>query len=168
MATKGSNGKVIGGASIIGVVALAAALVKSWEGHEAKPYRDMVGVLTVCYGHTDAAITGNGAKIADGRTYTPTQCATYLHDDLGGALSTVQRCITAPATDFQLAALTSFVFNVGPKGVCGSALQRKANAGDWAGACAELDRWVYAGGRRVTGLVNRRKAERALCEGRDP
>ncbi|WP_425519928.1 glycoside hydrolase family protein [Stenotrophomonas maltophilia] len=41
------------------------------------------------------------------------------------------------------------------------------NAGQPAASwCPELDRWVYAGGKRVQGLVNRRAAERAMCEGR--
>ena len=42
----------------------------------------------------------------------------------------------------------------------------KANTGDWAGACKELDRWVYAKGIKLNGLVKRRAAERAMCEGR--
>ncbi|HGM8337746.1 TPA: glycoside hydrolase family protein [Pseudomonas aeruginosa] len=45
-----------------------------------------------------------------------------------------------------------------------STLLRKLNAGDVKGACAELSRWVYAGGKVYKGLVNRRKAERELCE----
>ncbi|HHG5564729.1 TPA: glycoside hydrolase family protein [Pseudomonas aeruginosa] len=41
---------------------------------------------------------------------------------------------------------------------------RKLNAGDVRGACAELSRWVYAGGKKLGGLVRRRAAERELCE----
>jgi hypothetical protein len=33
------------------------------------------------------------------------------------------------------------------------------------GACAELSRWTYAGGKQLPGLVRRRAAERQLCEG---
>ena len=33
-------------------------------------------------------------------------------------------------------------------------------------ACAELERWVYAKGIKLRGLVKRRAAERAMCEGR--
>jgi lysozyme len=53
MATnKPSTGKVIGGATVAGILALAALLVKPWEGRELNPYRDIVGVWTVCYGYT--------------------------------------------------------------------------------------------------------------------
>ncbi|HTD03821.1 lysozyme [Undibacterium sp.] len=40
---------------------------------------------------------------------------------------------------------------------------RKLNAGDYAGACNELPRWVYAGGKILPGLVKRRAAEQELC-----
>jgi lysozyme len=46
-----------------GAMAIAAVLIPSLEGGEYKPYRDVVGVLTVCYGHT-------GADIIPTKTYT--------------------------------------------------------------------------------------------------
>ena len=55
-------------------------------------------------------------------------------------------------------------FNVGNARFCSSTLARKANAGDMAGACAELSRWTYAGGKPLPGLVKRRATERAICE----
>ena len=63
-------------------------------------------------------------------------------------------------------ALTSATFNIGPRVVCGSTLQRKALANDWPGACAELDRWNKAGGRELRGLTLRRGDERQVCEGK--
>ena len=63
-----------------------------------------------------------------------------------------------------VAAFLSFAFNVGNGAFCGSTLTRKANAGDMPGACAELSRWTYAGGKQMPGLVIRRAAERQLCE----
>lgn len=147
----------IAAVAVAGIFALAAGIVRPWEGLETKPYQDIVGVWTVCYGHT-----GN----VEQRRYSAAECDELLRSDLGIALGHVQRCITVPMRDYQAAALTSAVFNAGPRVVCGSTLQRYANAGDWPAACAQLDRWVYAGGQKVRGLVNRRKAERALCEGR--
>ena len=76
------------------------------------------------------------------------------------------RCVVAPLAANEAAALTSFAFNVGTDALCGSTLARKANAGAPASAwCAELDRWVFAHGVKLSGLVKRRAAERALCEG---
>ncbi len=61
------------------------------------------------------------------------------------------------------AALGSFTYNVGVGAFNSSTLLRKAKSGDLIGACNELTRWVYAGGRKLKGLVIRREAERELC-----
>lgn len=63
----------------------------------------------------------------------------------------------------QAAAFTSLTFNAGVSAFCGSTMARKANAGDRPGSCAALLMWVYAGGRKIQGLVNRRNAEYRLC-----
>ncbi|WP_140725441.1 MULTISPECIES: lysozyme [Gammaproteobacteria] len=142
-----------------GVAALAAPLIIKWEGVRYMPYLDAVGVLTVCYGHT-------GPDVAPGKKYTKEECESLLRADMAEANSHVRRCIGVPMLRQVEASLTSAAFNLGPQVVCGSALQRKAAANDWPAACAELDRWKYAGGREVRGLVLRRDDERALCEGR--
>ncbi|EEG86161.1 hypothetical protein PROPEN_01994 [Proteus penneri ATCC 35198] len=46
-----------------------------------------------------------------------------------------------------------------------STLLKKLNAGDQYGACEEMKRWIYAGGKVWRGLVSRREAESALCNG---
>mgnify|MGYP001597181193 CR=1 FL=1 len=61
-----------------------------------------------------------------------------------------------------LAAFVSFDFNTGA--YCRSAIPALVAKGEDRAACAQLSRWVYVRGRRVPGLVNRRAAERALCE----
>lgn len=60
-------------------------------------------------------------------------------------------------------ALVSWSYNVGTGAACGSTLAKKANAGDWQGACNQLRRWDKAGGKPVKGLTNRRAAETKLC-----
>ncbi|WP_231119151.1 glycoside hydrolase family protein [Rhodovulum sp. MB263] len=55
---------------------------------------------------------------------------------------------------------------------CGSGSDRdrirKLNAGDLRGACDELPRWRFAGGKGVRGLAIRRNKARQLChEGLD-
>lgn len=154
------KGRVAGG--VAAVLVAAAALIKPWEGYKPAPYIDAVGVLTVCYGHTGRS---TGAAV-ERRTHSRAECDQLLQADMLEAWRHVDRCITAPMTNGQAAALLSGTFNTGPSLVCGSTLQRLANAGDWRGACAQLDRWVYAGGKRMQGLANRRAAERAVCEGR--
>jgi len=149
----------IGAAAVLGAGAWAAALIMKWEGLRHAPYRDAVGVLTVCYGHT-------GQDIIEGKRYTQAECAALLEADMAIARSHVNRCLPMPKPAHIEAALTSATFNIGPRVVCGSTLQRKARANDWPGACAELERWKYAHGRELRGLVLRRTDERALCEGR--
>ena len=139
-----------------GAAALLLAMVPVFEGTILRTYRDPIGVLTSCVGHT-------GPELRMGQRWTPEQCQQQLAADLlhhAGALD----CITAPLTEGQKAAFVSFAFNVGNKAFCGSTLVRKANAGDLAGACAELSRWTYAGGRQLPGLIKRRAAEREMCE----
>jgi len=138
--------------------ALAMAVIIKWEGQRFVPYRDPVGVLTVCYGHT-------GADIIENKRYTLAECKNLLQHDMAVAAAIVERCLPMSKPDHLQAALVSATFNIGPRVVCGSTLQRRALAGDWAGACAQLERWKYAQGRVLRGLVLRRADERALCEG---
>lgn len=137
------------------ILALTAVFIKPWEGRKYTPYRDIVGVLTVCDGHT-------GKDIVQKR-YTDAECDAFLKKDLEIAHSAVAKCITIELKPYEESALTSAAFNIGPKVVCGSTLQKKANAGQ--PFCAELKKWVYAGGRVIRGLVNRREAEYQMCIG---
>jgi lysozyme len=49
------------------------------------------------------------------------------------------------------------------KAYCGSTVDRRFDARQWAAACDAFLMWNKAGGRVVAGLANRRAAERALC-----
>ena len=161
-------GPAAGGAAAL---ALVIGLVVAHEGYVPGVYRDPIGILTACYGHT-------GPELRMGQRYTQAECQAYLAADLAEAQATVRRCITAPMLPHQEAALISFAYNVGPggkgvkDGLCvlknGNVptIRRKANAGDWAGACAGLMQWTRAGGIVFRGLVKRRTEERKLCEGK--
>lgn len=176
------------GALVAVVGATAAALllgmVPAWEGTVYGTYLDPAGIVTACTGHTEP-----GLRL--GARYTPAECQAWLATDLVRHARAVQ-CIQAPAplAPHQRAALISLAFNVGAgraessasagrDGVCirrdgtPSTIARRAAAGDIAGMCAEIERWVYVAGRDCraagsgcAGIVNRRAAERAMCEGR--
>jgi lysozyme len=139
-----------------GAAALAVPLVQHFEGTVFSAYRDPVGIITACTGHT-------GPELKMGQTYTRQQCEEMLYKDLAKHADALS-CVRAPLTDGQRAAFLSFAFNVGDDAFCRSTLVRKANAGDINGACAELSRWTYASGKQLPGLVRRRAAERQLCE----
>lgn len=151
------KGRVIGG-TVAGVLLAAAALIKPWEGYEPQPYRDIVGVLTVCYGSTTSI---------QQRSYSETECSARLNTELGSYYAGISQCIRQPLREREWAAVLSWTYNVGVAAACRSTLVRRINAGEQGpGWCSELDKWVYAGGKRVRGLINRRAAERAICEGR--
>lgn len=153
-----STGAKVGAGVSAAVLLAAGGLIAKWEGVRYTPYRDAVGILTVCYGHT-------GPDIVAGKQYTIDECRALLDADMRVANAEVRRCLPMPMLRQVEVALTSATFNIGPRVVCGSTLQRKALANDWPGACAELDRWKYAGGRVMRGLVLRRADERVICQG---
>ncbi|EPK4544187.1 lysozyme [Serratia marcescens] len=139
-----------------GTMAIAAVLIPSLEGVEYKPYRDVVGVLTVCYGHT-------GSDIIPDKMYTEAECKAMLDKDLQPFARSVERSVKVPASEYQKAALISFSYNVGVKAFESSTLLKKLNAGDSRGACDEMRRWNKAGGKVWKGLINRREVEREIC-----
>lgn len=64
---------------------------------------------------------------------------------------------------YQRAALYSFTYNVGVSAFRSSTLLKKLNNGDRKGACDELRKWTWAGGKQWKGLQTRREIERELC-----
>lgn len=142
--------------ALAGALAVGIPLVGAYEGRNLFAYLDPVGIPTICDGIT------HGVQL--GQSKTAAECDALLTAELGKAIVTVDTLVTAPQPDTRRAALGSFVYNVGSAQFSRSTLLRKLNAGDVAGACAELSRWVYAKGRKLGGLVRRRTAERELCE----
>ncbi|MGC1030890.1 lysozyme [Pantoea agglomerans] len=142
-----------------GALTLAMTLLGGPDGLEGRryvPYRDVAGVLTVCDGHT-------GPDIVRNKNYTDQECDALLRADLKPVQADVDSMVTVPLSDYQRAALYSFAYNTGTDAFSRSSLLKRLNAGDKAGACNELRRWIFAGGRRWRGLMKRRETERALC-----
>ncbi|NDJ59429.1 lysozyme [Enterobacteriaceae bacterium 4M9] len=142
-----------------GAIAVATAMLAGKDGLEGReyiPYRDVVGVVTVCDGHT-------GSDIIWGKRYTDNECDELTRKDLTHIAKQVQPYIKVPTTETQRAAIYSFAYNVGPTAAINSTLLKKLNAGDAVGACNELRRWVFAGGKKWRGLMNRREVEREVC-----
>lgn len=138
-----------------GLVAATVALVIGFEGMREIPYLDPVGIPTVCAGHT-------GSVHMD-RVYTPAECKELMAGDLGHAFDVVESSVKVPIGDATRSALASFVFNVGGSAFNKSTLLLKLNAGVGPAACDELLKWVWAKGKRLSGLVKRRAKERELC-----
>lgn len=145
-----------------GALSLSAAgllAIASYEGYRGEAYIPVPGdVPTIGFGSTE------GVKMGD--TITVPRALERLSRDVGNAESAIGMCVTVPLTQGEYDAYTSFSYNVGTKAFCTSTLVRKLNSGDYEGACSELKRWVYAGGRKVDGLVTRREKEYAMCVGK--
>ncbi|NJL48487.1 MAG: lysozyme [Leptolyngbyaceae cyanobacterium SM2_5_2] len=137
-------------------------IVKVFEGLSTRAYPDP-GTggepWTIGYGHTTAA---GPPRVYPGLTITAAQAEEILKRDLNVFERAVANAVTRPPTSDQFAAMVSFTFNVGSGNFRSSTLLKKHNAGDFARAANEFQKWVYANGKVLQGLVRRRKAERAL------
>lgn len=137
--------------------ALAVALVGSWEGLRLTAYRDVVGIPTVCYGET------RGVRLGD--RYRKADCDRMLLSSLKRHEAGMRRCLkrpdAIPAKSY--VAFVSLTYNIGVGAFCRSTARRRLNRGDVRGACEAATWFNRAGGRRLRGLVNRRKAEHRLC-----
>lgn len=137
---------------------LALPLVKRWEGCKLTAYLCPAGVWTVGYGAT-------GPDVRRGVVWTQEQAESRLRRDLSGFKERVDVLVLVPLSAGQMAALSSLAYNIGVEAFRKSTLLRKLNAGDYAGAAREFDRWTRGGGRVLPGLVKRRADERRLFEG---
>jgi len=133
------------------------ALTEQFEGCQLTAYQDVAGVWTIGYGHT-------GPDVSPGLTITQTQAAQLLQQDVASAAACVNQAVTVDLNQDEFDALVDFVFNVGRGAFQGSTMLRDLNAGDFAGAAGEFDKWDHAGGKVVAGLLRRREAEQALFE----
>ena len=130
-------------------------LVRRSEGCRLTAYRDIVGVLTVGYGHT-------GSDVVEGMTITQDQADQMLRYDCQFSEMAVKRLVAVELNQEQYDALVDFVFNCGVGAFQKSTLLRRLNRGDYDGAAEEFPKWNQAGGVVVQGLVKRRRAEQQL------
>ena len=134
------------------------ALIKEFEGFPfgGRPYKDMVGVWTIGYGHTE------GVSASSNRL-TERQASELLRKDLDEKYAPSVSAIGVSLRQCQFDALVSFVYNCGPGAVSNQTqIGRALRAKQWSSAADHLLDWNKAGGRPVEGLTRRRKAERAL------
>lgn len=129
-------------------------LIKEFEGFRARAYMCPANVLTIGYGHTKSCQPGQVISMARGEQ--------LLKEDLKRFENAVNVLVKVPLNQNQFDALVSFAFNVGVNAFKNSTLLRVLNQGNYDRASSELMRWVNGGGKKLPGLVRRRKAEKAL------
>lgn len=143
-------------------MSLAIPIVKRWEGlHKVAqrrpaitvvPYICPAGYWTIGYGH----LCGKDHPSID-----EAEAEAYLVRDLAIAETGVLRYCPGLALEpeHRRAAIVSWTFNLGVGRLQASTLRRRINQRAWDEAARELRRWVYAGGRVLSGLVARREDE---------
>ncbi|OOY33838.1 lysozyme [Solemya velum gill symbiont] len=127
-------------------------LIKRFEGFSSTVYICPAGYPTIGYGH----LVGSGESFNE---ISETEAEELLRKDVESAERAVLRLVNVPLTDGQFDALVSFTFNLGSGAFQRSTLRRKVNRQAHVEVPAQLMRWVWAGGRKLHGLLKRRKAE---------
>lgn len=133
------------------------ALIKSFEGFSATPYKDAAGHNSIGYGH----------KIQPGELFdriTEETAEALLRSDLADAENAVNDLVTVTLNQNEFDALVSFTYNLGRTRLEDSTLLQLLNTRDFDGASAQITRWKYIGTTLSSGLSRRREAERALFD----
>lgn len=133
-------------------------LIKQHEGFSETVYVCPAGYPTIGYGHVVKPTENFSCGISE------VEARDLLREDVQAAESAVLRLISVPLSDGQFDALVSFTFNLGSGALQRSTLRRKINREEHADVPAEFLRWVWAGGRKLKGLIRRREAEAALYQ----
>jgi lysozyme len=136
---------------------LAINLIKQFEGLELKAYKCPAGKWTIGYGHT--------AGVKEGMTISQATAEQFLKDDTRNYYSCVTRRAGDVCNSNQIAALTSFCYNVGIDAFCKSTLLKviKVNPNDFEKIKPHWLEWnkITAKGVKETsqGLARRRDEE---------
>lgn len=136
-------------------------LIGNAEGCQQKPYQCPADVLTVGIGTTEAV-----EKIESNKIYTLQEIA----DLYAKGIKQAEKCVntyangqTMPQGAFD--ALVSITFNAGCGNLKNSTLFKMARKGYSKAMCGQFERWIYANGVPLKGLIERRQKEKALCLG---
>lgn len=131
--------------------------VKFFETFSHKPYLCPAGILTVGYGHT--------GKFAS-RTLTKQKAEEILAKELEEYRKIVCRNVKVPLTENQICALVSFTHNCGEKNlrslINGSS---RLNSGNYSSVSKLMPLYSKAKGKKLNGLVKRRKSEVSMWNG---
>lgn len=141
----------------------AVSLICSFEGFRNQPYADVTGTPTVGYGST--YWHGQRVTLTSPESVTEGEARQVVAADAGIVLTALKSSVRASLAPNQWAALTSFAYNVGLPACLGSTLVRLINEGQLDKAADQFLLWDMSKGQIIQGLLNRRKAERALFLG---
>lgn len=155
---------------ITAVTFSVAPLIKQFEGERVVAYADIANpkIATICYGETQ------GVKFGDVKTVE--ECHQLLMTRLPDYIWPVYQLMPNVPVN-RAVAYTSLAWNAGTeiltrqtkdskgKPVQGTSIVELENSGSWQKACARIKVFVYANGKKLKGLVNRRAVEYKQCMG---
>lgn len=135
--------------------------ITAFEGIRTKPYLCSANVCTIGIGTT---IYPNGVKVTmKDKEITLDQAKEYLKHDLEKFEKGVNSLVKVKLNQNQFDALISFAYNCGLGNLKASTLLKLVNAMPTSEAIFnQFLRWNKAGGKEVSGLTRRRKAEAEL------
>jgi lysozyme len=155
-------------------------LMHFFEGYRNKPYRCSAAIWTVGWGHamyadqlalpnvrkegyTGLIRSDYQLKEGDARVWSKDELVELFKVDINTFERGVLRLSPNLAShQSKFDSVVSFAYNAGLGNYQRSTIRMKVNRGDWAGAAEAFMMWTKAGGKEVSGLVKRRKAEVAL------
>ena len=133
-------------------------LIKRFEGFRPTIYICPAGWPTIGYGH----VVRESERERFSAGIDERAAEELLRRDVETVEKAVLRLIHVPLSNKQFSALVSFTFNLGAGALQRSTLRQKVNREEHKAVAAEFRRWVWAGGRKLKGLMRRRAAEAAL------
>lgn len=138
---------------------LAAGLLVTLEGYPGKPYRDIAGIWTDCYGNTK--------NVSPDKIRSDAECSALLKGEAQRIAEKIESRLKYEASTRTLASFVSFAYNVGDSAFFRSSVYRLWNEGKFEQACQAMFLWtkVTIDGVKVhsKGLYNRRKIEHSYC-----
>ena len=136
-------------------------LIKKSEGLSFSPYLDSVKTPTIGYGNTFYP-NGVPVKMSD-KSITKLEAENLLNKIVLNFEREVKKVITLDLNENQFSACVSLAYNIGINAFKNSTLLKKINANAPLSEIeTQFNRWIYAGGKILNGLVTRRKAEFSL------
>lgn len=146
---------------VVGALTLSASAlvgIAVHEGYRGEAYIPVKGdIPTIGFGTT--------AGVKPGDRIEPVQALVRKLQDVQRFEGALKQCVRVPLHQYEYDAFLSLAYNIGPGAFCGSTLVRRLNAGDYAGACAEILRWDRFRNKPLRGLTLRRQAENRQCLG---
>jgi lysozyme len=136
------------------------SLIKSFEGCRLTSYKCSANHDTIGYGNT---FYEDGTKVKPGDKITQERANELFEIIAKDFADKVKPLIKKDLTENNFSAIVSFAYNVGVGNLKSSTLLKKVNINPSDETIrAEFMKWVRAGGKELTGLKRRRKAEADL------